>query len=253
MSVNKYDPTTNQLITIANNSRVWIGSQDAHQAAIENGTMPNNCMVHITDEYTDSIIDSEPVKDSLHLISSGAVFSALNGVENITSQIKYNPNIFSSAAMDESESFHFSCYKCGPLVFVSLDYINTDYHPNGKSTYPMIPSSTLAFGNFPKAIPTRFSIPYSMNSINFPTSTAGVSADVPYYNPMFQYRPSQTFYMGTVGYNDITSAITSYPDAATGLTDDFCPTGKSFIRFKGDSGTQQGRINCSFIYFTDEV
>lgn len=55
MSVNKYDSTTGKLITLAGGTRMWIGTQSAHDLAVQNGTMPNNCMVCITDDYTSGV------------------------------------------------------------------------------------------------------------------------------------------------------------------------------------------------------
>ena len=54
MSVNKVNKTTGELVTLANGTRMWIGTQSARDAAIQAGTMPNNCMVCITDDYEDS-------------------------------------------------------------------------------------------------------------------------------------------------------------------------------------------------------
>ena len=51
MSVNYVDKTTGELVTLANGTRMWIGTQSAHDLAVQQGTMPNNCMVCITDDY----------------------------------------------------------------------------------------------------------------------------------------------------------------------------------------------------------
>lgn len=53
MSVNKVDKTTGELVTLANGTRMWIGTKSAHDAAVQAGTMPNNCMVCITDDAND--------------------------------------------------------------------------------------------------------------------------------------------------------------------------------------------------------
>lgn len=53
MSVNKVDKTTGELVTLANGTRMWIGTKSAHDAAVAAGTMPNNCMVCITDDAND--------------------------------------------------------------------------------------------------------------------------------------------------------------------------------------------------------
>lgn len=57
MSVNKVDKTTGELLTLANGTRMWIGTQSAHDAAVAAGTMPNNCMVCITDESNSVLPD----------------------------------------------------------------------------------------------------------------------------------------------------------------------------------------------------
>lgn len=53
MSVNKVNKTTGELTTLANGTRMWIGTKAAHDAAVAAGTMPNNCMVCITDDGSD--------------------------------------------------------------------------------------------------------------------------------------------------------------------------------------------------------
>lgn len=53
MSVNKYDSTTGQLTTLASGQRMWVGTKNAHSNAIADNTMPNNCMVCITDDYAE--------------------------------------------------------------------------------------------------------------------------------------------------------------------------------------------------------
>lgn len=50
MSVNKINKTTGELVTIANGTRMWIGTKTAHDLAVQQGTMPNNCMVSIIDD-----------------------------------------------------------------------------------------------------------------------------------------------------------------------------------------------------------
>ena len=50
MSVNKVNKTTGELITLANGTRMWIGTKTAHDLAVQQGKMPNNCMVCITDD-----------------------------------------------------------------------------------------------------------------------------------------------------------------------------------------------------------
>ena len=53
MSVNKRDSTTGELVTLASGTRMWVGTKTAHDLAVQQGTMPNNCMVCITDDAND--------------------------------------------------------------------------------------------------------------------------------------------------------------------------------------------------------
>lgn len=50
MSTNLVNKTTGELVTLANGTRMWIGTQSVHDLAVQQGTMPNNCMVCITDD-----------------------------------------------------------------------------------------------------------------------------------------------------------------------------------------------------------
>jgi len=54
MSVNKYNDQTGELTTLANGSRTWIGTKAAHDAAKQAGTLPNNCLIAITDDSEDN-------------------------------------------------------------------------------------------------------------------------------------------------------------------------------------------------------
>ena len=51
MSLNTVNKETGELITTANGTRIWCGTKTAHDLAVQQGTMPNNCMVCITDDY----------------------------------------------------------------------------------------------------------------------------------------------------------------------------------------------------------
>jgi len=54
MSTNFVNKSTGELVTLANGTRMWIGTKSAHDNAVQQGTMPNNCMVCITDDYSES-------------------------------------------------------------------------------------------------------------------------------------------------------------------------------------------------------
>ena len=51
MSTSLVNKTTGELVTLASGTRVWIGSKSAHDTAVAQGKMPNNCMVCITDDF----------------------------------------------------------------------------------------------------------------------------------------------------------------------------------------------------------
>ena len=75
MSSNKVNKTTGELVTLANGMRCWIGTKAAHDAAVQAGTMPNNCMVALTDDYEDATVDV--VEDgNMHPVTSNAVYDA---------------------------------------------------------------------------------------------------------------------------------------------------------------------------------
>lgn len=53
MSVNRYDASTGELVTLASGTRTWIGTKAAYEAARSAGTLPNNCLIAITDDEVD--------------------------------------------------------------------------------------------------------------------------------------------------------------------------------------------------------
>lgn len=73
-----------QLVTLASGQRMWIGTSAAHEAAIQAGTMPNNCTVAIIDEAQ---IDATPTdaitNGDMHPVTSNAVYDALPKFNNV--------------------------------------------------------------------------------------------------------------------------------------------------------------------------
>lgn len=51
MSINRYDSITGELVTLASGQRIWVGTKIAHDSAVTNNKIPNNCLVCITDDY----------------------------------------------------------------------------------------------------------------------------------------------------------------------------------------------------------
>lgn len=50
MSVNRYNASTGELTSLATGSRTWIGTREAYDQAKQAGTLPNNCLIAITDD-----------------------------------------------------------------------------------------------------------------------------------------------------------------------------------------------------------
>ena len=75
MSVNKYT-TADGLQTLANGSRVWIGTKANHAAARQAGTLPTDCLICITDD-DDEYKTDQVIEDSQMVITSGGVYDAL--------------------------------------------------------------------------------------------------------------------------------------------------------------------------------
>lgn len=73
MSVNKVDKTTGELVILANGTRMWIGTKSVHDLAVQQGTMPNNCMVCITDDVND-FTSGECIRTSYLTLSSNLFY-----------------------------------------------------------------------------------------------------------------------------------------------------------------------------------
>lgn len=116
MSTNLVDKDTGELITLANGTRIWCGTKTAHDLAVQQGTMPNNCMVCITDdaageeawEYSTSEtntgkkwIDGKPIYRRVLKATSAATISAtwhsVIGITDVFNSIKSNIETISEA------------------------------------------------------------------------------------------------------------------------------------------------------------
>ena len=53
MSVNRYDSISGTLTSLATGSRTWVGTREAYDQAKQAGTLPNNCLIAITDDEKD--------------------------------------------------------------------------------------------------------------------------------------------------------------------------------------------------------
>lgn len=54
MSTNFVDKNTGELVTLSSGVRCWIGTKAAHDIAVSTGTIGNNILVCITDDYENS-------------------------------------------------------------------------------------------------------------------------------------------------------------------------------------------------------
>lgn len=89
MSVNKYNATTGELISLAGGTRTWIGTKAAYEAQKTAGTLPTDVLIIITDDEeqteaeqisydnTDSSLVADNVQDAIDEITK-AVASATN-------------------------------------------------------------------------------------------------------------------------------------------------------------------------------
>ena len=74
MSLNKYDPNTGTLTTLANGQRIWLGTKAAHDAAVAAGTLPTNCLIAITDDGDLGGVVDFIEEDNMNAVTSNAVF-----------------------------------------------------------------------------------------------------------------------------------------------------------------------------------
>lgn len=82
MSVNKYNPSTGTLTTLASGDRTWIGTKAQYDAQKTAGTLPNNALIVITDDEqqteaeqisydnTDSGLTADNVQDAIDVLSN---------------------------------------------------------------------------------------------------------------------------------------------------------------------------------------
>ena len=101
MSINKYNATTGELTTLANGSRIWIGTKAAHDAAKQAGTLPTNCLIAITDDSEDNNysteevitgkfwIDGKPIYRKCCMLASSVTVSRSDEWQNLLNKSAY--------------------------------------------------------------------------------------------------------------------------------------------------------------------
>lgn len=89
MSINAYNSQTGTSTVLANGQRLWMGTQSAHDAAVQAGTMPNNCLVSITDDFpTDSHFVDTDISNSITVNTGTLSYCFLSRDNNV-----YNLNV----------------------------------------------------------------------------------------------------------------------------------------------------------------
>ena len=74
MSVQYYDKDSGTLTTLASGSRVWTGTKAAYDAEKQAGTLPNNCIIVITDDEV--AMDTVPTQNSPVAVTSDGIHNA---------------------------------------------------------------------------------------------------------------------------------------------------------------------------------
>ena len=131
MSVNKYT-TASGLQTLANGSRIWIGTKAAYEAAKQAGTLPNDCLIAITDD------EASPFDfDDKEFVTTGLTYA-------------------------NAEYFRGGYMKVGSLVFVdmSIEFLTTP--TSYFSTHPEIQG-------LPQAKDMFAAVPWVDNNGNYGT------------------------------------------------------------------------------------
>ena len=105
MSVNKYDSTTGTLTTLATGDRTWVGTKAAYDAQKQAGTLPNDCLIVITDDEVE--MDTVPTEDSPVAVTSDGIYKTLYNVEQ--EQLGTNINIVRCGKLRTLTVSGFAC------------------------------------------------------------------------------------------------------------------------------------------------
>ena len=87
-----YNSSTQQSTCVAGNTRLWIGTQSAHDAAVARGDMPNGVVVAITDDYpSDSHYVDKDISNDV-TVNTGTLATALLSRDNNVYELKLRVN-----------------------------------------------------------------------------------------------------------------------------------------------------------------
>lgn len=107
--MNKYNPQTGELITLASGTRTWIGTKAQYDAQKTAGTLPRNCIIIITDDETE--MDTMPTAGSPVAVTSDGIYQTLNSITQYTSQVNL-PTGWTTGPSG------LACFKKNGLMFV---------------------------------------------------------------------------------------------------------------------------------------
>lgn len=97
MSVNKINKATGELVTLASGTRIWCGTKTDHDLAVQQGTMPNNCMVCITDDYASGDSSGTATRGSILKNNSNLFYTVHNGICTVVGNIRMDATVSSDA------------------------------------------------------------------------------------------------------------------------------------------------------------
>lgn len=135
MSVNKYNPQSKTLTTLATGDRTWVGTSAAYQAQKQAGTLPNDVIICITDDEVDtSHYSTDETFTGMYWIDGKKiyrkVFDLQSNVNHNTTlsipNIEYSINYYGIFVAPWDSKYHpFPYYHLGTEVF-DLNVIDTN-------------------------------------------------------------------------------------------------------------------------------
>ena len=156
MSVNRYT-TESGLQTLANGQRTWIGTKDAYEAAKQAGTLPNDCLIAITDDENDRAVSGTNLLDNPWFTVNqrgqssysglGYTVDRWRGLTNSSTTVNSDNtltlgNVAASSWIQEYLEPTFSAMLLGKVVTFSVMLSNGDVYSRTDTVPIALPSSS---------------------------------------------------------------------------------------------------------------
>lgn len=93
MSSNMVDKDTGELVTLSSGVRCWIGTKTAHDIAVATGTIGNNILVCITDDYASGDSSGKATRGSALKDTCNLFYTVHNGICTVVGNIRVNTAI----------------------------------------------------------------------------------------------------------------------------------------------------------------